>query len=353
MFSDEFAVLIPGVAAAHEAEAMTVRLARALDKPLIIDERSVRISVSMGLAHSPEWSTPCGDWLQAAARALYLAKQAGGNSWRIFDTSMLDTDLELQQDLTGAVARKEIVPYYKPIIELESGALIGMEVLTRWKHPRLGLLLPQQFLKLLEGGTVLKGLMTSLLQQVEADAASWPDDLIFSFNVASCQIRELASYVLLPPKDQAACLAPHRIEVEISETALIDDLEATRELTLLLQEQGAHVALGDFGGERANFRHICGIPFDQLKIGREFVRDVLHDTRAAMCIQSIATIGRQLGMAVSAKGIATQEAARRVQELGCSYAQGSLYGMPVPAREVVTIAARAPELRSEPVHPRH
>jgi diguanylate cyclase (GGDEF)-like protein len=350
MFSDEFAVLIPGIAAAHEAEAITVRLTRALDEPLIIDDRRVRLSVSMGVAHSQDCSASGGDRLQAASRALSLAKRAGGHGWRMFDPSMLETDLELQQDLTAALVRQEVVPYYQPIIDLNTGALIGMEVLARWTHPRLGLLTPEQFIKPLEGEPALKGLTTTLLQQVAADAASWPEELIFSFNIAACQIRELATYVLLPQDGQEVFLAPHRIEVEISETALIGDLQATRQLVILLQEQGARVALENFGGDGANLRHICGIPFDRLKIGREFVRNVLHDTRAAICVQSIATVGRQLGIAVTAEGVATHETAKRVQELGCRFAQGSFYGMPVPAREVGSAMQRLPQLPAEPVH---
>jgi diguanylate cyclase (GGDEF)-like protein len=353
MFSDEFAVLIPGVAASHEAEAIAVRIARALDEPLIVNECIVRVSVSMGIAHSPGRSAPCEDVLRAASRALSLAKEAGGRGWRTFDPSMLETGAELRQDLAIGLARNEIVPYYQPIIDLDSGTLIGLEVLARWHHPRLGLLLPEQFIKTLEAERVLKGLTTALLQQVAEDAASWPDDLVFSFNIAACQIRELATYVLMQSKDQAAFLAPHRIEVEIGEAGLIDDMEATRQLVLLLQERGARVALDNFGGERANLRHICGIPFDRLKISREFVRDVLHDTRAAICVQSIATIGRQLGISVTAGGIASQEIAKRVHELGCSFAQGSFYGMPGPAAEVDGMIARVQDLLSEPLHPRH
>ncbi len=352
MFSDEFAVLIPGVAADHEAEAIAVRIARALDEPLIINQRSLRISVSMGIAHSSDRGAPCEDLLPVASRALSAAKKAGGRSWRTFDPSMLETGIELRQDLAAALDRNEIVPYYQPIIDLDSGTLIGMEVLARWHHPRLGLLLPEQFIKTRQDERVLKGLTTSLLQQVAADAALWPDDLVFSFNIAACQIRELATYVLARPRSQAAILAPQRIELEIGEAALIDDVESTRQVVLLLQEQGARVALDNFG-ERASLRHVRGIPFDRLKIAREFVGDVLHDTRAAICVQSIATIGRQLGIPVTAAGIATQEIAKRVHELGCNFAQGSFYGMPGPASEIHSMIARLQDLLSEPLHPHH
>jgi diguanylate cyclase (GGDEF)-like protein len=346
MFSDEFACLIPGAAAAHEAEALIVRILRALDEALIIEERSVRISVSMGVAHSPGLSAPCEDPLPAASRALSLAKQAGGRNWRSFDPSMLETDLELRQDLASALARKEIVPYYQPIVDLESGTMIGMEVLARWNHPRLGLLLPEQFIKPLEGEPALKGLTTSLLQQVAADAVSWPDGLIFSFNVAACQIRELSTYVLRPARNGGAFLAPHRIEIEIGESAMIDDLDATRELVLILQEHGARVALDNFGGDSANLHHICAVPFDRLKICRDFVRNAVHDTRTAICVRSIATMGRHLGIAVTAEGVAAEETAKLVQELGCRFAQGSFYGMPAPAHEVISMIARVQELLS-------
>jgi diguanylate cyclase (GGDEF)-like protein len=352
MFSDEFAILIPAIHACHEAEALGVRIMRAMDTPFVIGEHILPVSVSMGIAHSPNLGDNALDVLPAASRALNDAKAAGGKAWRAYAAPTADASHALGQDLPFAISRNEIVPYYQPIVDLRTELVSGLEVLARWNHPKLGLLLPEQFIKPMEAEGILKGLTSSLLQQVAQDSVKWPDDLVFCFNIAPSQIRELSTYILLQPKPPASTLPPRRIEIEISETSLIDDIDATRHLVDLLQERGARIALDNFGGDRANFRHIRGIPFNRLKVAREFVRDVLHDSRAAICVQSIAAVGRDLGIDATAEGIATQEIANRVRSLGCRYGQGSLYSMPVPAcavRSVIEqLASAADQPEAEP-----
>jgi diguanylate cyclase (GGDEF)-like protein len=342
LFSDEFAILVPGVHASHEAEAIAVRITRALDVPFIIGDRVLRISASMGTAHSPIVGDAAQELIPAALRALTVAKASGGGAWRAFDRSMLDNTGDLLQDLPFAISRREIMPFYQPIVELDSGRIVGLEVLARWNHPRLGMLLPAQFIKPMEREGILNGLTTSLVHQVAQDAIDWPAEWIFSFNIAPSQIRELATYVLMQPKPPLTTLPPHRIEIEISGSALIDDVEATRHLVDLLQEKGARVALDNFGGDRANIRHICGIPFNRLKVSQEILRDIMHDSRAGICVRSIADIGRQLAIDVTAEGITTADMAARVSTLGCRYGQGSFFVMPVPAEAISELIQRVP-----------
>jgi diguanylate cyclase (GGDEF)-like protein len=342
LFSDEFAILVPGVHASHEAEGIAVRITRALDVPFIIGDHVLRISASMGIAHSPIVGDAAAQLIPAASRALVAAKACGGGAWRAFDRTMLDDGGELRQDLPFALARQEIIPFYQPIVEIATGRIVGLEVLARWHHPSLGLLLPDQFIKPMEREGILNGLTTCLVHQVAQDAIDWPANWIFSFNIAPTQIRELATYVLVQPKPPLTTLPPHRIEIEISESALIDDVEATRHLVDLLQAKGARVALDNFGGDRANIRHICGIPFNRLKVSRAFMGDIMHDARAGICVRSIADIGRQLGIDVTAEGIATEEMAARVGALGCRYGQGSYFAMPVPADAVSALIERLP-----------
>jgi predicted signal transduction protein with EAL and GGDEF domain len=327
-----------------------VRIVRAMDTPVVFGEHMLTVSASMGIALSPTLGDNALEVLPAASRALNDAKAAGGRAWRAYAAPAADASQAFRQDLPFAISRNEIVPYYQPIVDLRTGLVTGLEVLARWNHPKLGVLMPEQFIKPMEAEGILSGLTSSLLQQVSHDSVKWHDDLVFCFNIASSQIRELSTYILLQPKQPAMALPPRRIEIEISETSLIDDIDATRHLVDLLQERGAKIALDDFGGDRANFRHIRGIPFNRLKVGREFVRDVLHDSRAAICVQSIAAVGRDLGIDATAEGIATQEIANRVKALGCRFGQGSLYSMPVPAcavRGVIEQLASVAEQASE------
>jgi diguanylate cyclase (GGDEF)-like protein len=361
LFSDEFAILIVGEHAPGDAEAIALHFMRTMDEPFVMGDDIMRISASVGIAYAPLHGNDAVAMLLAASRALRAAKAVGGHVWRTFNHSMLDEAEEIRRDLSFAIASRQIVPYYQPIIELQSGHVAGFEVLARWNHPKRGLLWPDQFIKLAERDGKLSGITTALLNQVAHDSVAWPEELIFAFNIAPTQIRELSKYIFSHPDPAQVTLPIHRIEIELSETALIDDLDATGQVVDLLQERGARVALDDFGGGHANFRHLRGIPFNRLKIGREFVRDMLDDPRAGICVHSIAEVGHQLGIDVTAQGVSTAAIAARVRDLGCRYAQGTFYSMPVPGdavpvllEQLAATAARNPlNLQpSQPV-PRH
>jgi diguanylate cyclase (GGDEF)-like protein len=339
-FSDEFALLVALNDAPGDVESIALRCMRAMDLPFIVGNDALCISVSIGIASASQCEQSGAALISAASRALRAAKAAGGRVWRIFSDAMLDDAGELRRDLSFAIANREIIPYYQPIVELASGHVVGLEVLARWNHPKRGLLWPNQFIKLAERDGRLSGITTTLLHQVAEDAVGWRNELFFAFNIAPAQIRELADYVFLPPAPPTTALPLHRIEIELSETALIEDLDATCHMVDLLQERGARVALNDFGGGNANFRHLRGIPFDRLKVDREFVRDMLDDPRAGICVHSIAEVGHQLDIDVTAEGITTLEIATRVRALGCRFGQGSLFSMPVPAVAVTALLAK-------------
>jgi len=335
LFSDEFALLVAGKHAPGDAESIALRCMRAMELPFVVGNDALCITVSIGIADATQHEQNGAFLMSAASRALRAAKAAGGRVWRIYSDAMLGDAEEIRRDLSSAIAGGQIVPYYQPIVELSSGHVVGLEVLARWNHPKRGLLWPNQFIKLAEKDGRLSGITTALLHRVAQDAVAWPDELFFAFNIAPTQIRELANYVFLPPAPPIAALPLYRIEIELSETALIDDLDATCHIVDLLQERGARVALDDFGGGHANFRHLRGIPFNRLKVDREFVRDIFDDPRAGICVQSIAEVGHQLGIDVTAEGITTLEIAKRVRALGCRFGQGSLFSMPVPGDAVI------------------
>jgi EAL domain-containing protein (putative c-di-GMP-specific phosphodiesterase class I) len=239
--------------------------------------------------------------------------------------------------LPAAIARGEIVPYYQPIVDLETSQVAGLEVLARWNHPSRGLLLPRTFVDLAEAEGQLSELTLSLLRQVVRDAAAWPDTLFFAFNVAPSQLRDVDTFVLAQPEQPT--LPPHRLEVELTEQELIRDLDETREVVRVLRSRGTRVALDDFGAGHGNFHHLRSIPFDRLKIDREFVLDMVNDPRAEVCVRSIVEAAQRLGIDVTAEGVSTPEIAARVTALGCRFAQGSLFSMPVTAGDVGALLA--------------
>ncbi len=338
LFSDEFGILAPSHPTAEDVHALALHLLRSLDAPFVHAGVSVRISANVGIAQAPQDGADIATLMQAATHALRAAKEAGRGVWRVYDPAMRDTAAVLRKALPAAIARGEIVPFYQPIVDLDTSMVAGLEVLARWNHPTRGLLLPRLFIDLAEAEGQLSELTLSLLRQVVLDAAEWPDTLFFAFNVSPSQLRDVDTFVLAQPEQPT--LPPHRLEVELTEQELIRDLDATREVVRVLRGRGTRVVLDDFGAGHGNFHHLRSIPFDRLKIDKEFVLDMVTDPRAEVCVQSIAEAAQRLGIDVTAEGVSTPEIAARVRALGCRFVQGSLFSMPVPADEVAALLVR-------------
>ena len=335
MFSDEFAVIAPDSAASDDAHSIALHLLCALNAPFEHGGASVRITASIGIAQAPFHGSDVPSLMHAATHAMRAAKEAGNGVWRVYDPAMRDTAAMLRKALPDAIANGEIVPYYQPIIDLGTSQVAGLEVLARWKHPTRGLLPPQLFIDLAEAEGKLSALTLSLLHQVVIDATIWPDTLFFAFNMAPSQLRDVDTFLLTQPT-----LPPERLEVELTEHQLIKDLDTTREVVRVLRSRGTRVVLDDFGAGHGNFHHLRSIPFDRLKIDREFVLDMVNDPRAEVCVRSIAEAAQRLGIDVTAEGVSTPEIAARVSALGCRFVQGSLFSMPVPAIEVAALLKR-------------
>ena len=338
LFSDEFGILAPSDPSVEDVHGLALHLLRTLDAPFTHDGVCVRVSANIGIAQAPQDGGDAAALMQAATHALRAAKEAGRGVWRVYDPAMRDTASVLRKALPAAIARGEIVPYYQPIVDLTTSRVAGLEVLARWNHPSRGLLLPRLFVDLAEAEGQLSELTLSLLRQVVLDAADWPDTLFFAFNVAPSQLRDVDSFVLAQTEEPT--LPPHRVEVELTEQELIRDLDATRDVVRELRSRGTRVALDDFGAGHGNFYHLRNIPFDRLKIDKEFVLDMVNDSRAEVCVQSIVQAAQRLGIDVTAEGVSTPEIAARVGALGCRFVQGSLFSMPVPAEEVGELLVR-------------
>jgi EAL domain-containing protein (putative c-di-GMP-specific phosphodiesterase class I) len=273
-------------------------------------------------------------------------KATGGGHWRLFNTDTDDGDSGLRRDLRVAVPARQIKPFYQLIVDLATNQVVGLEVLARWDHPVQGMVSPDRFIALAEKEGWLGEITTGLLEQVANDVTAWPVELFFSFNIAASQLKEFVAYVIAQKEWIVSRLPADRIEIELTEYALVTDFDTTREAVQVLHENGSKVVLDDFGAGYTNFRHFRGIQFDRLKIDRELVLDMLVDPRAEICVRSIAELGRVLGIDVVAKGISSPEIAARAQKFGCHLGQGSLYSMPVPANEVSALIEKFTKLIS-------
>jgi len=339
---DEFAVLVPG-ADAKLLESEAGLLLRGLSAPFALAGRRFELPVSIGAAVLPDHGNNFEGALRAALLALQQAKAAGGGACRVFDpalASAVETRSELRAEFRAALAAGQVVPYYQPIVSLRHGDVVGFEVLARWCHPQRGVLAPDLFIPLAEEQRLLDKLSLCLLSQVIVDAKHWPTDWTFAFNAAPSQLRGLVEFVRDRKQIPAGMLDPRRLELELTENALIKDIDLARQLVTAMHRHGSKVVLDDFGTGYANFLHLRDIPFDRIKIDRAFIRDMLNDRRNEACVRAMLALGQSLSVSVTAEGVETAAAATRLRDMGCDFAQGYYFSRPIPASAVPQFAAQ-------------
>ena len=332
MDGDSFALLLTSPDDLADLPAATARIAASLASPYPAAGELVDAGASIGVAVAPLHGPNAESLLRAAQSALAQAKQEGGGRTSICGLIQAEDVLTRQRtrrDLQRAIEDGQIVPYYQPIVRLPGAEIAKFEILARWVHPQLGILLPEQFIALADDMGLAGQISMSLLRQVAADTQDWPAWCRYAINVSPGQVRELIGLLNAQPGAWQRRMDLSRLEVEISEAALTQDRALCRELIDVLHEQGARAVLDDFGSA-SNFFHLRDMPFDAIKIGKTFVQTLAQDPRAEACVMSMLWLGLGLGIDIVADGVETPEVAERLAALGCTYAQGFLYARPGP-----------------------
>jgi diguanylate cyclase (GGDEF)-like protein len=349
---DEFAILLDAARGRDDVEGAVLNIMRAMLAPFPAGMQSIECSASIGVALMPDHALDADGIMRVAHIAMEEVKSAGGGGFRFFNPSRDAAEREIQDlkaELGPAIAAGQIVPYYQPIVDLRSGTMIGLEVLARWQHPDRGLLLPNLFIPIAEDMQLAGQITQSLMRRVVRDARDWPNWVYFALNVSPGQLREMINMLRDPPLWPEGELDPTRLEIEITETALIEDTEIAREMISLLHSRGTRVVLDDFGIGYSNIFHLRELPFDRIKIDKSFVLDSQGDPRADACIRAMLALGTSLDIDMVAEGIETADIAGHLATLGCRYGQGYLYSEPVPASSVFTLMRRLRQGQKESV----
>ena len=285
------------------------------------------------------------------AIVLVTASQIVQRSWQAghgIDTGHADggpSGADLKRPLRRAIARGEFVPFYQPLVELRSGAVIGFEALARWHHPQRGLVQPDQFIGLIEDAGLMTEFGTSIVRQACNDALVWPAHLSLSVNVSPTQLGGRVAARRILDAVGSTGFDPHRLIVEITESRSIEDIAIARATLGVLRRAGVKVALDDFGAGFAN-RHICEIQIDAIKIDRSVVQRA-GALKTGAVVDAILAWSAASGLPVIAEGIETNDHAGALRDLGCQYGQGYLYSRPVPATEAWQLAwAAGPSSRA-------
>ncbi len=331
--ADRFGLLSPASGGLDGLEATALAVLRSLTAPVACGAGLLACTVSIGLVVLPGRVEDADDALRAAGTALDRLRAAGGAGWRVYDPDRDDGErlqAALGAELRAGLSAGQVIPFYQPIIDLADGRLVGLEVLARWQHPIRGLLPPELFIPLAEQMSLTGQITEILMRRVIADARDWPTWLYFAFNVSAGQLRELIGMIRNPPVWPEGTLDAERLEVEVTESALIEDIEVAREVIALLQQRGTRVVLDDFGTGYSNFLHLRELPFDRIKIGRSFVLDIVADKRTEACVRAMLALGASLGIPMVAEGVESAASEARMAELGCRFGQGFHYAQPVP-----------------------
>jgi diguanylate cyclase (GGDEF)-like protein len=347
---DEFVVLLTDMPDEDRARAAGQRiLAATAAAPVRLGDDSIPVRASIGIATTREQDSP-KELMRRADTAMYEAKRLGTHEVRLHDPSMTDqraADAQLGEDLTMAVENGELTVLYQPLVDLTDGRPLGVEALVRWQHPTLGLVSPTRFIPIAERTGAIGAVGLAVLEQACRQVASWGDELYVSVNVSPRQLREpdLVGDVLAI----LGCtgLAPSRLVLEITESALVDD-KAGIEMLAEFRSHGIRVAVDDFGTGYSSLHYLTRLPIDILKIDRSFVAELNGTPEGAGITEAILRLSHALHLTTVAEGIETTAQATELQMLGCGIGQGYLFAKPMPAEEALSVLTRSSPPPSSP-----
>ena len=323
---DEFAIIQFSLAAPHDAELLAARIIAAFREPFDLDEHHINIGTSIGVALVPNDGTDPDKLLKSADIALYLAKQEGRNTVRFFEPEMdarilLRRALEL--DLRGAIARSEFEVHYQPIVNLSDMRISGFEALLRWHHPQRGLVSPADFIPLAEDTGLIAPIDDWVLKTACLDAVRWPSNVTLAVNVSAVQFKKGTLLATVKAALAESGLPPGRLELEITETVLLQETSATLNTLRQLRTMGIGVALDDFGTGYSSLSHLRNFPFSKIKIDRSFVSDLMVNTDAVSIVRAVADLGHSLRVKTTAEGVETLEQLEHLREEGSRRCKGS------------------------------
>ena len=344
---DEFAILLPGVASVEAVTPLAQRVVQALAQPYDVHGQRVRCGGSVGIAIHGLDATDPDDLLGKADMALYRAKADGRGTFSFYDVAMdrqMQARRELTQDLRGAVAGDQLTLHYQPLYGSDGLTLTGYEALLRWQHPTLGNVPPVEFIPLAEETGLIDAIGQWVLQRACLDAAAWPAPLRVAVNLSAAQF---ASGDLVGTVSQAladAGLSARRLELEITESLLMNNTDAVLATLRALADMGVPIAMDDFGTGYSSLAYLWRFPFDKVKIDRAFTHNLQNDAKVGLIVRSIITLAHSLDIRVNAEGVETPSQMAVLQEHGCDELQGFLLGRPGPTQGLTHIGRALPDL---------
>lgn len=339
---DEFAILQISATQPGSSIALAEKIIEVVGQPNSIDGHDVTVGASVGIAVARPGDINTENFLKSADLAMYSAKSDGRGTYRMFDPEMdaiVQARRLLERDMRTALAQDGFRLFYQPLVNLQTKKVTAFEALMRWQHPERGMVPPSDFIPVAEEMGLIVQLGEWALRQACAEATEWPDGVCVSVNLSPLQFSKgnLVSSVMSALA--SAGLPASRLELEITESVLLEKSE--RNITILnqLRDLGVRISMDDFGTGYSSIGYLRSFPFDKIKIDQSFVRDLLVDEGSLAIVRAIAGLGVSFGMITTAEGVETEEQMRCLNLEGCIEVQGYLYSRPVPADEIVGVLA--------------
>lgn len=344
---DEFAVLSLQVHGGEAAMSLALRIMQAFEAPITAGGAEHRLGVALGISLMPQDGSEPDELMRKADIALYRAKSEKAlapSAVRFFEVGMdahiRERDI-LERELRLAIDRNEIQSFYQPLIDIEHGGVVGFEALARWTSPTLGPVSPSRFIPLAEDTGLIGLLSEKLLEQACSDAAGWPASVHLAFNVSGALLQSGTFAQNAMAIFARTGFEPSRIELEITETALVRDLKGARRVLGPLRSSGVRIALDDFGTGYSSLYHLRALKPDKIKIDRSFVDGMEHDADSATIVKALIGLGLGLGAKVTAEGVETMEQETMLRQQGCDQGQGYRFSAAVDAAEARSLLSTA------------
>jgi len=344
---DEFVVLLWEVAHSQDAAVAAEKILHAVRQPHDVDGHELHITASIGIVTYPEDGTVTETLIDKADFAMYHAKDCGRDNYQFFKPEMNALAIQrqsLEVDLRHAIARRELYLQYQSKVDLDSGTIIGVEALVRWRHPDRGPIPPAQLISIAEECGLIVPIGQWVLREACRQARSWElaglPPMCMAVNISSVELRARGFVSNVRAVLAETALDPRHLELELTETVLMEDSKSAAEVLAELKEIGVRLALDDFGTGYSSLSYLKRFPIDTLKIDQSFVRDLTTDQEDAGIVAAVIGMGKSLHMRVIAEGVETREQLEFLQEHGCPHGQGFYFGRPVSASEFGQVLER-------------
>ncbi len=345
---DQFALVQADIEQPYEAAELAQSILDDLEAPFALDHQEIRLRATIGITLFPEDGDSTEKLLQKAEQTMTLAKSRSRNRYQFYIASV-DSEMrrrrELEKDLREALPRNQLYLVYQPQISYRDQRVVGVEALIRWQHPELGMVPPDQFIPLAEQNGNIIAIGEWVLDQACRQLREWHDqgfsELRMAVNLSTVQLHHSELPRVVNNLLQIYRLPPRSLELEVTETGLMEDISTAAQHLLSLRRSGALIAIDDFGTGYSSLSYLKSLPLDKIKIDKSFVQDLLDDDDDATIVRAIIQLGKSLGMQVIAEGVETAEQETYIIAQGCHEGQGYLYSKPLPARELTAFLKQA------------